>query len=376
MSQDRWDLGTPEGIALIEAILRQTYPMAAVVGHDGVWAGGIRRTIVLDVYRDGPPGAAERELSWLRAVYERSGVPAYRTAVELLGEGAPAERAVEQAFRELRRSVTEGVSVAAGGAAVESATRRHASRARATRDTVAAEPVTTSSAGTSALTNTSLRRGGARRSLSNDAMRSLLSAQREVLELSLLEDLKVGAIADRMQTTPSVVHRHLGDALLAVEAGVPPSTALTLAHWREAQRQWADRSADDPSRAHSSRSVAHAWLDYQVASGAITPETVVLVTDVQRRFVTASANAALALGRSSVVGLQIDDVTAEYARPLVANLWTVFDANGAMAGEYDCDRPDQTPIRMLFRAVWAQPIPDLQVGYLQPAAATSVAVQG
>ena len=67
-----------------------------------------------------------------------------------------------------------------------------------------------------------------------------------------------------------------------------------------------------------------------------------LVTDNSRRFVTANATAGVTLARPSMVGLQIDDITAEYGRPLVPELWDVFDTNGSMSGEYDCDRPGQT----------------------------------
>ena len=112
--------------------------------------------------------------------------------------------------------------------------------------------------------------------------------------------------------------------------------------------------------------MAHAWLDFQVASGAIPPRIVVLVTDISRRFVTASANAGQTLARPSMIGLRIDDITAGYARPLVPELWTLFDANGSMAGDYDCDRPGQAPLRVPFHGVWGRPLPDLQVGYLQP----------
>lgn len=276
-----------------------------------------------------------------------------------------AELVVEQAFREIRGLADAGASVAAAGAAVETAAIRLANQAREASETAPSETVMIDSAPQAALAETSIRRGGARRALSGRALDTLLSSQREVLELSILEDLKVSAIADRMQTTPTVVHGHLRDALLAVSDGTPPTAEETLARWRDAQRAWAELPPNDPARPERSRSVAHAWLDFQVASHAVPGETVVLVTDTHRRFVTASANAASMLGRPSVVGMQIDDVTAAYARPLVSELWTLFDANGSMAGEYDCDRPRQAPIRIPFRGIWGRPIPDLQVGYLQ-----------
>ena len=370
IAKDRGDLDSSEGIALIQAILRERYPMATVVGHDGVWSGGVRRTVVLDVYRDGGPGAIDGALRRVQAVYDANAATTYGRVARILGEGAAAERVVEQAFSEIPGMADDGASIAAAAAAVEAAAIRLANQARAAYEATPNEPSVVDPAPRSDLTGTSIRRGGVRRVLTSMALQSLLSSQREALELSILEDLKVSAIADRMQSTPNVVHGHLRDALLAVSNGTPPSSEMTLARWRDAQRGWAGLPATHPARPAHSRAVAHAWLDFQVASHSVPEETVVLVTDADRRFVTASANAAAVLGRPSVVGMQIDDVTAAYARPLVSELWTLFDANGSMAGDYDCDRPRQPTIRIPFRGIWGQPIPDLQVGYLRPPGAT------
>jgi hypothetical protein len=122
--------------------------------------------------------------------------------------------------------------------------------------------------------------------------------------------------------------------------------------------------------------VAHAWLDFQTVSGGVRPETVVLVTDSKRRFVATSGNAAQAFARPSVAGLRIDDITASHARPLLDELWNLFDAAGGMHGEYDCERPGMAPVRFPFRGVWGRPVPELQVGYLRPpvsAPATDIA---
>jgi hypothetical protein len=111
--------------------------------------------------------------------------------------------------------------------------------------------------------------------------------------------------------------------------------------------------------------VGNAWLDYQVASKAIPRDTVVLVTDHERRFVATTANAREAFGVPSLVGLRIDDVTASYARAVVPELWGIFDANGSMEGDYDCERGDHGIVSLPFHGVWGRPLPDLQVGYLQ-----------
>lgn len=300
-------------------------------------------------------------------MYDQSGPAAYRAAARILGEGRAAEDVVEEAFRELARSPSAGQSVEAAGRQIESdvialARQAEASRALAqTVGTVRDQPELPE------LATTSIRKGPVRRSLRDGALSCLLSSQREALELSALEDLKVSAIADRMRTTPAVVHRELGDALRAVVAGERPSAALTLERWRDADRRWSELPATSPQRPAESASVAHAWLDFQVASGAIPQDTVVLVTDMSRRFVTSTANAGSMMARPSMVGLRIDDITAEYARPLVPELWEVFETNGSMTGDYDCDRPGLAPITAPFRAVWGRPLPDLQVGYLAPA---------
>ncbi len=365
VAQDRWDLDSPEGLALMQAVLRGTYPMATVLSH-GVASGGRQRTVAVDVYRDGHPGAAALAMRWAEAVFDRSGASAYRLAARILGEGTAAEWAVEQAFRDLRRWHPVDMSVEAGGTAIETAAIRMATDAQAAGHAEPSEGITTAAVAEPPLAETSFRRGSVRRVLSGRALARLLSSQREALELSVLEDLKVRQIAERMQTTTSVVHRHLNDALLAVGSGDPPSAAMTLARWREAQRGWAGLPAGHPARPERVLAAAHAWLDYQVASRAVPAETVVLVTDAERRFVATNGTAAQSLGRPSLIGLRIDDITAAYARPLVPELWTLFDANGSMSGEYDCDRPGRPPVRTQFHGVWGRPVPDLQVGYLQP----------
>jgi hypothetical protein len=48
-----WDLASPEGIALMQALLRESYPMATVLLRGAQLGGGWRPTLVLDVHRDG-----------------------------------------------------------------------------------------------------------------------------------------------------------------------------------------------------------------------------------------------------------------------------------------------------------------------------------
>ena len=360
---ERWDLDSPEGAALLQAVLRHTYPSATVRDNRGIIAGGARRAVVLDVDRDGDPSAVDGRLRWSRAVYDGGGAAAYREAVARLGEGSEAESIVEVAFRELRRSDHSGRSVEEGRAALIGAARRLAMEA-ADRPNVGETQRTGHQAGPG-LIGASVRRGGAHRVLSRAAVAALPSDQRATLELAVLEELKIGEIAERTQATARQVQAHLNDALLTVSAGIPRSTAETLAHWRDALRTWS-RSAPRERVGPFATAVAHAWLDYQVASHAVQPETVVLVTGEDRTFVATSASSGQLLGRPSVIGLRIDDITASHARPLVPELWSQFDTFGGMEGVYDCERPKQNSIRVPFRGIWGRPLPDLQVGYLQP----------
>ena len=370
VSQDRWDLDSPEGTALVQAVLRQSYPTATVVPH-GVSAGARHRTVALDVYRDGPPGAASRVARWATAVYDRSAVPAYRIAAAVLGEGPAAESVLQQAFGEVRRGVpddplVDDSSLDAAVEAVQAAARRLALNAVAARHAAADEPSPRPAAEENGLTGVALRTGSVRRVLTSRALSSLLSIQRHALELAVLEDLKVPQIAERMETSPAEVSRLLRDGLLTVGNATPVSAPQCLERWREAERGWRALPPAHPGRPSEARAVAHAWLDYQVASRGIRSDTTVLITDAARRFIATTAGAATAVGRPSIAGLRIDDITASYARPRVSELWSLFDDNGGMQGEYDCDRPEQTPVRFPFRGIWGRPLPDLQVGYLAP----------
>lgn len=366
VERDEWDLDGPAGVALLQASLRQSYPMATVTPYDGVRAGGARRTVILHVDRDGAEATRMLAAWWTESVYDRSGAKAYGVAARLLGDGAAAEAAVEEAFAEIRRATLGAVGVDAAGDAVVAAARPLATAAREARGAAPNVPTARDPLSEPALSDASLQVRGVRRSLSGTALSRIPSSHRAALELAVLEDLKVRQIAERMQTTPPTVHRLLKDALVAVDHGVAATAATALRRWRETERDWRRLAAGHPSRADRAHGVAHAWLDFQFASGAVRPGTTVLVTDADRRFVATSANAGGMLGRPSAGGLHIDDITAEYARPLVPDLWALFDENGAMDGAYDCDRPGQTPIRTTFRGFWARPLPELQVGYLEP----------
>lgn len=345
----------------MEAVLRATYPLATVAEHDGFWTGQQRRAVVVEVDRDGL--VRQPAMDRLDRLYAHSGPAAYRAAADVVGDGARAEDIVAAAFSEVRGTLQDGWSIDRVGAAVVTAARSLAQEASGT------VPSATGADGGAATTpspwaGTSIVRRGARVALTGPAVHRLLSSQREVLELAVLEDLKVGAIAERTRTTRTQVHHQLRDGILALRSDSRPSAADTLRRWRAEEAARAKLSPEDPTRPAQTAAVAHAWLDYQIATDAIRSGTVVLITDTDRRFVATNAGAGDLMGRGSVVGLHIDEVTASYARPLVPELWGIFDANGEMHGDYDCDRPGLDPIRVPFQGVWGRPAPDLQVGLL------------
>jgi hypothetical protein len=78
VSQDRWDFGEAEGVALLEAILRRTYPSATVRAWRVPAGGGRNRTVRVDVYRDGYTSMIARGAASGRAT---EAVGAYQTAL-------------------------------------------------------------------------------------------------------------------------------------------------------------------------------------------------------------------------------------------------------------------------------------------------------
>lgn len=362
IDRDRWDMGSAEGVAAFQAVLRATYPEVTVVAQGEIRAGGVRRTVVLDVYRGGA-ASTEPDVRWLGAVYDLCGAAVYRVAARILGDGPRAEQVVERAFANAWHA-RGGVSVEDGATVAEAAVRRLVVEART--DDTPTTPSDTDDVDVATPGQIALRIGSVRRALSGPVLARLGAAPRAAVELAVLEGLKVREIAERMQTSQAVVARYLKEALLAAGSNVTPSAPMTLERWRAAQREWSELPTGHPEKPQRRREVAYAWLDCQLATSAVPEGTIVLVTDADRRFVATSPTAGAMLGRPSVVGLRIDDITADYARPMVDGLWTIFDENGSMDGDYDCDRPGQEPIRVGFRGVWGRPLPDLQVGYLRP----------
>lgn len=311
-----------------------------------------RQQAALDVHRDGLAAWLDSLIERVAAVYDGSGAAAFHTARSIVDDDAVAERIVEQAFREIAPATMNGLSAKAAGLAVRSTTRRLAHEAWRAVEALGSDARPTL------------------RVLAPDTIDHLRPDQRIALELAVLEGLPVSDIADRMQSSPSVIHRVLGAALIALKSGRPIPAALSLRDWREAQRAWNALSIGHPDRRTHALAVAYAWLEFQESTRTIQPDEAILIGDEARRYIAASANAARVFGRRSVVGLRVGDLTTEHVRRAIPNVWAKLVAHGSTSGTFDSDRPGQTPLRIRFQAYADRPLAGLFVIRLRVIAAS------
>ena len=205
------------------------------------------------------------------------------------------------------------------------------------------------------------------------ATRRLITFSRlepKALDVGILDGLKLDPIADWMQLARADVGALLDEALGALRRGPPSSTEQALSRWREALRDLERLPPGDEAHVRLGLKVAYGWLDFQVASGAVPLNEVIIIAGADRRCIATSGNAAELLGRPSLIGLRIDDITVDDGRPMLPEAWNRFVATGSMTGEFACDRPGQAPIRLRYRAYPGRPLPGMQVSYLRPLAST------
>jgi len=195
------DLESPEGVALMQALLRERFPFATVWPHIDAEAASEHPTIQLHFFRDGLADGSAQHLQRVAELYDRCGPAAYRVAMGILGDEALAEHVVEAAFLELGRELAGGRSTAAVATwALEATTRRNAHAMRR-----------------EALVPSSWVQPEPARHL-RDAISRLRSAQRAALEMSMVEGRTAGAIAERMQCSAASVHQLLAEALSALRS--------------------------------------------------------------------------------------------------------------------------------------------------------------
>ncbi len=350
----RFDLDGPEGVALMQALLRESFPRAIVQPGLVRSSAGAAAPHTLHVHRDGSTAVPGSAVTQVGTAYDRFGPEAYRTAVQVSGDAAAAEAIVEQVFTATLSAMWADMPVEHAGPAVLGEVRRlsHAARRSAESEH---QPVPLSADGPGV-----------------EAMTWLRPAQRVALELATIEGLPVRDIAERMQRPVSVVNQMLTDALHSVKARVARPLAAIVEDWRTEQRAWDALPDGHPGRLERSLAVAEAWLEYQAETDAILPDEAILIVDRDRRYIAVTPNAARMFGRRSVVGLYVEDLTAENVRADTPDVWAEFVADGSSTGEYYGDRPGQPPFRLHFTAFADRPLPGLfvsRVTAMEPATA-------
>ena len=68
IARSRWDLQSPEGIALMQAVLRKNYPLATVLPEIRTLDGAWQPIRVVAVHRDGRQGRSDQR-SWHGSVH-------------------------------------------------------------------------------------------------------------------------------------------------------------------------------------------------------------------------------------------------------------------------------------------------------------------
>ncbi len=131
--------------------------------------------------------------------------------------------------------------------------------------------------------------------------------------------------------------------------------AAALARWRKAERHASALQADDPDRPDAIMACIDAWLDYQAVAEVIGPREIVLVTDADRRYVRATANAAAELGFDPV-GQRIDDLVPTDEVP-ADELWPQFVAAGRMDGTYSLKVAQGKVVPIRYHAIADVPFP-------------------
>ena len=103
--------------------------------------------------------------------------------------------------------------------------------------------------------------------------------------------------------------------------------------------------------------------------GAIPAGQAILVADLDRR-------QAVTFDRRTIVGLHVEDLTAEPGREQIPAMWRVLLAEGSLAGEYDVDRPNQPSLPVGFQADADLPISGLVVIRVTPGDSIATTQEG
>jgi PAS domain S-box-containing protein len=271
-----WALDSPAGLALLQSLLRTSYPLASVVAQEQPSLHGNRGPDArVMVFRDGVAAADAESLGWLGATFDQHGAAAYRLALEIVHHRNDAESVVERAFQDLssQRTVPAGPDrleaflgerVRSLAASVLEA--RTAQEARIWARDLGAGPGG-AEAGTADPGREDAGRFAGRFARAQETLAAMPVVQRTALELARSEGLTRGAIAGRLGLDVTQVTALLTAAMYSVRLGVPrpvvhsatdgpratarsgSPVAAALEAWRLVDRALARLGQDDPAYA-------------------------------------------------------------------------------------------------------------------------------
>jgi hypothetical protein len=132
---EHWDLQSPEGIGLMQALLRGSYPNATVLpramGHPEVPAA----PLMLEVVRDGGRTGTEIAAAWLSLVRERNDADLQDLASRIVADPRDVADVVDRAFHSVAARTSPSIDAESVGPALRVAVVRFAISAMRTRST-------------------------------------------------------------------------------------------------------------------------------------------------------------------------------------------------------------------------------------------------
>lgn len=121
---EHWDLESPEGIGLMQTLLRGSYPNAIVQPHAMERSETLAAPIMLEVLRDGGRTRTEMADAWLSLVRERNYADLYDMAAGLIADPSDASDVVERALLSVAATTSPSVDTESVGPALRMAVAR------------------------------------------------------------------------------------------------------------------------------------------------------------------------------------------------------------------------------------------------------------
>jgi PAS domain-containing protein len=145
---------------------------------------------------------------------------------------------------------------------------------------------------------------------------------------------------------------------------------------------WEDEAAlveaagSDVDKPMGGRELAEFWAEDPViehfdAVTVVAPRPdapAILLADDARRYVHATPAAARLTGRplARLLTMRVEDIAYAAQRAEVVAMWTAFMAQGSMQGPFTLERPDGSPIEVVFAAKANAPWPGVHASLLAP----------